>query len=135
MPGNVDLIRSGFEVFRREGPEALLALADPDIEVHAEQGLVNAGTYRGTDEFLRWQQRWLDAWEEFTAAPREFIEVSDHLVVVPLRQVATGKGSGIPVEMDINYLFEVRGGKITRFHLYADVDRAVAAARRIAEPQ
>lgn len=132
MSETVELVRLGLETFQREGAEALLSITDPEIEVYTEPGLVNSGTYRGHEGFMRWQQQWMEAWEEFRMEPAEFIEVSDEIVVVPLHQVATGKGSGIEVEMDIAYLFEVRDGRLTRLHLYADKGRALSAAERLA---
>jgi ketosteroid isomerase-like protein len=131
MTQNVELVRDGFEIVEREGPAALLPLADPEVEVYTAPNLANPGTYRGHEGFLTWAEEWLDAWERFRYEPLEFIEVSDELVVVPLHQVGTGRSSGVEVELDVAYLFEIRGGKITRVHLYADKPQALAAAERL----
>ena len=64
---------------------------------------------------MRWAEEWFDAWTEFHMQPIEFIEVSHEVVVVPLHQVATGKRSGVVVEIELTYVLEVRGGLITRF--------------------
>lgn len=117
--------------FEREGPEALIPLADPEIEIFTEPGLINAGTYRGHDGYRTWASEWLDAWEEFRMEPLEFIEVGDAIVVVRLRQVARGRGSGVPVEMRIVYLVELRDGLVTRLHLYAEEDRALRVAEEL----
>jgi ketosteroid isomerase-like protein len=133
--GNVELLRLGFESFQREGPSALtalLALADPEIELYGGPGTEPSGLYRGHEEAVRWSEEWFEAWEEFQMEPTEFIEVTDEIVVVPLHQVARGKSSGVEVEVDTAFLFEIREGRVTRLHVYADADQALSAAERLA---
>ncbi|MEK6326690.1 MAG: nuclear transport factor 2 family protein [Actinomycetota bacterium] len=129
---NIELLRRGFEIYEREGAEGLLPLADPEIEIYTQPGLMNAGTDRGHEGFLRWSEQWLEAWEEFRIEPKEFIEVGGSIVVVPIRQAATGRGSGVRVGNDITYLVEIRGGKVTRFHVYQETEGALEAAKRLA---
>ena len=126
------MLRDAFQVFEREGAEGLLRFAHPDLEIYTEPGLVNTGTYHGHDEFLMWSAQWMDAWENFHNEPKEFIEVGDSIVVVPLVQSATGKGSGIEVEMELIYLVEMREAKASRLHLYATKDRALEVAGELA---
>jgi ketosteroid isomerase-like protein len=128
---NVELIRAGFEVFAKDGLEGLLPFVDPEIEVYAEQTVLNAGTFHGHEGFVKWSEAWFEAWQELSYEALDFIEVSDGVVVVPARQTATGAGSGIEIEQEIDWMIEVRDGKITRFHLYADRDAALAAAERL----
>jgi ketosteroid isomerase-like protein len=132
---NVDVLREAFEVFGREGAEGLLRFAHPDLEIYTEPGLINTGTYHGHEEFLAWSAQWMDAWENFSNEPREFIEVGDSIVVIPLLQKATGKGSGIEVEMELVYLVEMRDGKASRLHLYVDKDRALKVAEELIEDE
>jgi ketosteroid isomerase-like protein len=132
QPSNVDLVRQGFQLFEQEGPAAVFRLADPEIEVHAAPGVEPTGTYRGYEDALRWAQEWFDAWDEFRMQPAEIVEVGDRFVVVTTHQSATGKGSGIEVEIDVSYLFEIRDGRVARFHLYRERVQALAAAERLA---
>lgn len=128
---NVELVRRGFAMFQREGPEAvaaIFALADPEIECHAAPGIEPTGTYRGKQAAMRWAREWFDAWTDFKMEPADLIEIGDHAVVVPLHQVAMGKRSGVQVEIDLAYVFEIRNGRITRFHLYPDMGQAIAVA-------
>jgi ketosteroid isomerase-like protein len=132
---NVDLIRLGFTAYEREGVEGLLALADPEIEIFIEPTLAETGTYRG-HEGLRYAGReWLEAWQDFRLEPTGFIEVGESIVVVPNHQVAIGRESGVRVEGDVAYLIEFREGKCTRFHTYAETDRALEVAERLANEQ
>jgi ketosteroid isomerase-like protein len=129
--GNAELVRLGFEMFEREGPAAALALADPDVEIYAAPGIEPTGRYVGKDSAMRWTQEWFEVWEEFRMEPMEFIEPSEGVVVVPVHQVARGKSSGVEVEIDVAYLFEIRDGLVTRFHIYPEKGQALTAANRI----
>jgi len=129
---NVERIKTVLGLFEREGAEGILPLADPDIEIYTDETLINTGTYRGHEGFLGWAAQWLEAWERFEMEPIDFIEVGDSIVIVPLHQVAQGKGSGLTVDMNVAYMFELRGGKVTRLHLYSTAERAVEAAEALA---
>ncbi len=129
---NVELVRLGLEAYERQGLDGLLAHADPQIEVFIEPGLGGAGTYRGHEGLRRSGAEWLEAWRDFHLEPSEFIEVGESIVVVPNHQVGTGRESGVRVEGDIAYLFEFRDSKCARFHSYAETDRALEVAERLA---
>jgi hypothetical protein len=64
-PGNIELLRLGFEVFQRQGPAAVLELGDPEIECFGGPGVEPAGLYRGREAALRWAEEWFEAWEQF----------------------------------------------------------------------
>jgi hypothetical protein len=50
-------------------------------------------------------------------------------VIAICRQRGVGKGSGIPVEQTMVYMWEIRADKVTRFHLYMTAEEARDAAR------
>jgi ketosteroid isomerase-like protein len=129
---NVELVRLGLAAYERDGVEGLLAFADPEIEIFIDPALAEPGTYRGHEGLRDSGREWLEAWQEFHVEPTDFIEVGESIVVVPNHQVATGRGSGVRVEGVIAYLIEFREGKCTRFHAYADTDRALQVAERLA---
>lgn len=131
-PASIELVRQGFEQFQREGPGAfrpLLALADPEIECYAAPGIEPAGRYIGREAALRWWEDWFEAWEDFRMDPSGFVEVREGVIAVPLHQSARGRESGIRVEIDVVFVFEIRDGRVTRFHIYPDRREALAAAQ------
>ena len=132
MSAATDLVRAALDLFEREGPEAIVELADPEIEVQGEGDLIDTTVYRGREGFRTWSRQWLDAWQSFRMEPRELIEVADGIVVVPLHQVGVGKASGIEVETDVAYLIEVRDSRLTRLRLYTNEGRALEVARELA---
>ena len=60
----------------------------------------------------------------------DFEAVGRTHVVSRAHQTARGRGSGIPVEMWIAYLWDVRDGQATALHLYPTRDEAVEVAER-----
>lgn len=126
---NVELARRGLEAFNRGDIEAVLAMLAPDVAVKSSPDLANPGDFHGHDGFLTWMRDWMDAWERFRVEARDAVTVGD-AVVLSVHQVASGRGSGVEVEMDVAYLFAFAGGKVARLELHAGMEDALAAARR-----
>ena len=126
---NVEWAIETFRDFAERGPDAVIEILDPEVEIHSDQNLANAGTFHGVPGYRRWTERWFDAWEEFELEVQLIEPVGERHVVASCRQVARGRSSGVPVEMDAAYMFEVEAGRVIRFHLYDDRLRAIAVAR------
>lgn len=122
--------KSAFEAFAEHGPAAATEFLEPEVEVHSEQTLANAGTYHGVPGYLRWSERWFDAWEDFEILVEMIEPVGENHVVVSARQSARGRSSGAPVQMSAFYMFEIANGRALRFHLYNSRAEAIAEARR-----
>jgi ketosteroid isomerase-like protein len=127
-PSNLDVARRGFEAVNSGNLEAMLDLVADDVVADVPSGYANADSYRGKDEFSRMLEQWLEPWSEFHAEPLEFIEEGD-AIVVPVHQSATGRESGIEVDMTLAYLIRVRDGRLVQWRLCADADEALALAR------
>jgi ketosteroid isomerase-like protein len=128
--GNVEAIQGGVEAFRRGDFDAVLELLDPEIEVYMPSELANSGTYRGHDGYRRWLAQWLEAWDDFDLELDDIEAVGRTHVVSRAHQTARGRGSGIPVEMWISYLWDVRDGHAVALHLYPSRDEAIEVAER-----
>ena len=107
----------------------------PDGEIYAEPGLINAGTYHGFDGFLEWIDQWEEAWDDVNYEFGEMIDVGENMVVVPVHIVGRGAGSGLEIDSMFGWMYEFRDGRTARFHVYASVDDALEAARRLAETE
>jgi ketosteroid isomerase-like protein len=127
---NVEIVRDAVEVFRRGELEGLLALARDDFEVYLPPNLPNAGRYVGHDGFMVWLNQWLEAWEEFTIEITDTTPVGAGHVVAVTHQSGRGKGSGVAVEMDVAYLWEVREGKLVALQMYATREEALQMAEQ-----
>jgi ketosteroid isomerase-like protein len=123
----VELVSAGFAAYNRGDAEAVLALMHPEVEVHSSGTVGEAGTYHGHEGYLRWVSLWLDAWERFVIEADEVEELDEENVLVHVNQTGRGRGSGVEVTQTVTYLFTVRDDLLTRLHLYADREEALAA--------
>ena len=66
---NTEVVIEAFAANASGDEDALRALFDPEIEVYAEPGVVNAGRYVGWEGWLKWLRQWNDAWDEISYEP------------------------------------------------------------------
>lgn len=126
---NLEVARAGYEAFQRSDLEGVLALTDPDVEIHLPTTLPNSGTFRGHEGYITWIGQWLDAWEDFRIEVLAMEPVGERHVVTTIHQSAVGRGSGIPVEMDIAYMSDIREGKVAALQMYQSREEAIRIAR------
>jgi ketosteroid isomerase-like protein len=114
--------------YERGGFGAVLPFVQPDVEVFAPAGMINAGELRGPAEAAEWNRAWEDAWQEQRYELGEIEEVAPNRAVASALVTTTGRASGVTTEMRQWWFFEARDGKIARWHLYPDRERAFALA-------
>ena len=116
------------DAFNAGDVQGMLAAVSQDVEVYASPELVNSGSYRGHDGFVRWIGAWTEAWEEISAEVTENVPVGERCVVTAVHQEGRGRG-GIEVSMDIAFLFELNDeGQCGFLAMLPDRDSAVALA-------
>ena len=127
----VDLARRAFEAFDRGEGEVVLEMMDPEIEVYSPPELANSGTFHGREGYIRWVTDWLEAWDDFNAGTKydEIEAIGERHVLVPVHQTAVGRGSGVPVELDLCFMGEVGSERWVALHLYPTAEEA----REVAE--
>jgi uncharacterized protein len=132
---NVEIVRRLFEVFRRGMERGDLAawfnsedLAG-DFEWITPSGVLGFGTYRGREEFLEFMRTWTeDEFEGWSIELERLIDAGDDRVVGLFHQRATGKGSGVPVELHMALVYELEDGRVIRFRNFLDPAEALEAA-------
>lgn len=131
---NVEFGLRSFEVWLSGNREEALSMMADDIEIHVPAELVNAGTYRGHEAFLRWIDEWEEAWTDYEMEIESSEPAGERHVVSSVRQRAKGAGSGVEVEMAVAWLTEIRDGKLAALHLYSTPEEArrVASEREAA---
>ena len=121
---NVEIVRRGFEAFRRGDVEAALAMLDPAVEwKQIEEPEVAHRPVEVMEALARWTETWVDAEVE----PQEWIDAGDG-VVVRVKWTGTSKLTGIEVEQSAYNVFELRNGKVIRMLEYNAHSRAEALA-------
>ena len=129
---NSELVRGGIEAFNRGDVAAVMKLLDERVESHVGPGLANTGTWHGREGYVRMVTAWGEAWAEIELRIVGLETPDDGHAVAEVHQRAVGAASGVPVEMTVFFMFEIRGERLLRLHLYADRD---AAARAVGEPR
>jgi ketosteroid isomerase-like protein len=125
--GNLELVRSAFQAFDAGDVGGVLATLHPEVECHVSPRMMNSGTWQGVDGYLEMTEAWFEAFEDLRYEVFELEALDDRHVLASSHQVARGRESGVPVEMDVVFLFEVEDGCARRFHVYPDRESANAA--------
>lgn len=127
---NVDLARRGLEVYNRGDIDAVLKLFSPEVRVYSPPEFINSGMFHGHEGWLSWIGQWNEAWEAFDIRVDEVEPIGERFVVVRVRQEGRGRGSGISVEQDVVYLYEIRDELCVYLAIYPDRERALADIRQ-----
>lgn len=122
-PDNVELVRRLWDAFSRGGIDAVLEIADPDVEWEPYGG---GGTvYRGHDGLRAYMQRRADRKEEADA--RLYSAFGKENFVIARGEVRIRGPRGI-VTMQPGWLYEFNDGKLVRFRGFPTQDAAFEAA-------
>jgi ketosteroid isomerase-like protein len=125
---NIELLAQGYARFDDGDLDGVVALAARDIHAHIPPTMANAGDYHGPEEFGVMLERWTSAWGEYRNELVDIAEFGPGRFVVTLRFIATGVGSGVPVDQVQAQLIEVRSGRMTHWRLFHTPDAAMQHA-------
>jgi ketosteroid isomerase-like protein len=130
---NVEIVLEQFALTGgRDAGHVIAAWAD-DVElVNAVPGAIRGTHFAGKADVIGWFRDWFASFEndvQFEVTSAE--EVAEGTVLVTANHRARGKGSGIDVEMEVVWVFEVRDAKITRMTHYRAKADALAALREV----
>jgi ketosteroid isomerase-like protein len=123
---DIETLRLGYEAFSRGDWEAAFRGAHPDVELKTADRVTNPGTYRGHEEVTRFFDDLLEPFEEVTAEPQEFFDRGDQIVVF-VRMRLRPRGSSAIVENLIGHLWTMRDGKVLRFEVFPEREKALEA--------
>ena len=125
----MNVVRALWDAWANRDTDALFELYDPEIEWD-QSGYPAAdvgGVCHGHEGVRRFFRDWLASFDGYYARADEFIDAGE-AVVVSIRQGATGKDSGVEVEMRPYWqVFRLRDGLVVRVEPYADEVEAFAA--------
>jgi uncharacterized protein len=121
----VEKVRAALEAFRRGEVDVALKHAHPDMVSRRIDP--DGAVFHGRDGLLALVADWVESFEEWSYEPEEFIDAGDH-VVVRVRQSGRGAGSGAMVDGDFWLTYAFEDGKVKRFTLFADRERAFEEA-------
>jgi ketosteroid isomerase-like protein len=117
---DIEIVRRAFEDWGRGDFAAVLAVCDPDIELH-DPGRTGA-SFQGHEGLMRFWREWLENWDDYRIEPVEFVEVGGKIFVAA-SQVGRGR-SGIEVGQELFQVFRLRGSQVVEWWIYADEPEA-----------
>jgi ketosteroid isomerase-like protein len=131
---NVEIVRRVFEEFQagmeRGDPGAFFdseSVAD-DFEWLTDAPLDGRSVWRGREGFVEFMRTWTEEFEDWSIQVERWIDVGDDRVIALTHQSATGKGSGVPVELNLGQVYELEAGRIVRVRNYLGHAQALEAA-------
>ncbi len=123
---NLEVVRAASAAFERGDLTAFLEAMSDDVIIHRPDF---GDIYHGKRGYLEVTSDWNEQFAEWSAVAEEFIVVSGH-VVVRVHQTARGEKSGVPVEADYWFTYEVAEGKIARIDMCRTRAQAFDCAAR-----
>ena len=124
---NIELARRGYEAFATGDLAPLSDFFDPEIEVHDFPDVPDRAVYHGPEGFLALLANVVAEFDDFRIEPEKFIAIDDEHVLVLVRTVGRGKGSGAEVEVHVAHLWRIRDGRAIELRLHGSREEALEA--------
>jgi ketosteroid isomerase-like protein len=125
---NVQIVADLYELYARGDVDELLARVHPDVEVDLTTRLPDEQVLRGREAYRSFLEDGFDIWAEFRIQVEELIDADD-AVVVMVRTVAVGEGSGAEVSERVAHVVWLRDGTPYRMRMVGDRETALEAIR------
>src|SRR5690242_14554900 len=131
---NVEIVRRAFEgvqaaVERGDPGEGWDAgLYAPDIEWVTPAFEGQRRVWRGREGVVEFMRTWTEDFENWSVRIERLIDAGGGRVIALTHQSATGKASGVPVELDSGAIYELKDGRIVRGQLYLSHAATLEAA-------
>jgi ketosteroid isomerase-like protein len=124
---NVEIVRRLYEAWQRDGFGVVPELMDPDIEWVNPWYAVEPGTRHGYAGFAAAARSFTSVYHESRVEDATFYDAGDRIAVTA-SIVSRSVGSEFPIEGQRGYVFDLRGGKVTRFAWFNSPAEALEAA-------
>jgi ketosteroid isomerase-like protein len=127
---NTDTLRQGYEAFGRGDLDAATEDWHDDVRWEgSEADLPGSGTHEGRDAVKQSLVEFVQAFDQVTVAPDEFLESGDTVVVLGHTE-GTGKGGGGSFKVPFVHVWRMRDGKAERVQLLTDTAVVADALRQ-----
>ena len=112
---NVEIVRRAFAAFEQGDLGGMLDLMADDLVTYRSDP--DDATYHGKEGFLQAASDWSEGFSEWAVVAERFIEAGDY-VVAQVRQFARSQSSGVSVDEEFWFVFELRGTTISKVSFY-----------------
>lgn len=131
---NLELLREFVERFNEGDVEALLPLADPDVEFRTLTVALEGGTFRGLDGLRQAFAAYREAFPDFELEIMDTPDLED-LILMRARVKGHGTGSAAPFEQGLWIVHQWRDGKLLRSYSYRTKGEALKAAAELGDAE
>lgn len=130
MSESIEIVRRAYEAFKAGDAEALIAIADPEIEF-GTSAAAPGGTYRGHTGVRRYFKEIEGAFgDRWDAEIERVADAGDDRVILIARVFGEGK-AGEPLELHLGHVWTLRDNKLLRGTVYLDPEQALAAVEAV----
>ncbi len=128
MSDALSVVQNAYGCFGRGDIPAMLALMTPDIDwqFHGDRSVPYTRRLKGPAAVAEWFGQVVAADDIQSFEPREFLAGPDHVTVIG-HERTRAKPSGGVFDCDWVHIWQVKGGKITRFWGMLDTEAAAKA--------
>jgi ketosteroid isomerase-like protein len=123
---NVEVVRSLYQAWQRDGFGVVPELMDPAIEWVNPPYAVEPGIRRGYREFDAAARAVLDVYGDYRVSAVKEYDSGDR-VAVRARVATRSKGNDVPIDAERGYVFDLRHGKVVRFAWFNNPAEALKA--------
>ena len=99
----------------------------PDAEFDLSEAYPDAPVLSGIDAFRRFRDSGPWSGSPIHFEPERFFTVDDERILVFVRVAASGRESGVSVEMPVAHEFTIRDDLVVRFKVYGSREQALEA--------
>jgi ketosteroid isomerase-like protein len=124
---SVEVVKRLMAAFNDRDPDTFAGSTTPDFEWTTSMAAVEGEVFVGRAGIDTYFGRMKDAWDEFQTLADEYRDLGDRVLLLG-RLNGRGRISGVPVSAQLDILFDLRRGKISRMHSFLDHDEALRAA-------
>ncbi len=126
MSTSIEVVNQAYRAFKALDAEALIALADPEIEF-GTSAAAPGGTYRGHTGIRRYVKEIEGAFgTRWDAEIERIADVGDGRAILVARVFGQGKADEA-LELHVAHVWELRDGKLLRGTVYLDPEAALDA--------
>lgn len=115
-----EALRAAYRRFYAGQADAHVELLDPDVVAVDRSGAPDAGTHRGLAEYLRWAQDFLALFSEINLDEAQIEELPGDRLLALLHLRVLTHGAGVPVNLTIGHVMQLRDGRIATIDAFID---------------
>ena len=123
---NVEVVRAVIDGWLRGDPTTLELISD-DVVYVSPPTMPDGKTYHGHKGVLQWVVDWRQEWTDYELDVLRVHDLGDRVLTVE-RNRATGKRSGVGVDMQTVSLWTLRDSKVARWQGFATEEEALQTA-------